>query len=174
MAIIFNRYLNNIDYTWYDSTNIIYSECYDNEGLFKNVKIVYKGGRSYLYKDVNADDYLQFKLTTESHGSAVNEYIVKKYKCVRLPDVDLEELNTFKNETIVEDNKIEETTLTNIIYNLCINDETGEFTLSCNNRPLYNGIEGKVSIVNLLKCLNIKYTMSQDNNIQTQIENEED
>ena len=169
MAIIFNRYLNGIDYTRYDSSNIVYSECYDNEGLLKNVKIVFKGGRTYLYKDVNADDYIQFKLSPESHGSAVHEHIIKKYQCVRLPDVDVEQLNNFKNETIEEDIKIEESTISNVVYNISINDETGEFTLTLNGRPLYRGVEGKVSIINLLKCLNIKYTIS--NNIN---ENEEE
>lgn len=172
MSIIYNRYLNNVDHTWYDSSNVLYSECFDNQNISKNVKLVFKGGRTYLYKDVNADDYLQFKLTNESHGSAANKFIIKKYDCVRLSDTDMETLEKFKETTIKEDAKIDES-MSNIAYHLNINDETGEFSLSVNNRQLYSGIEGQVSIINLLNSLNIKYTISQDNNIQTHIENEQ-
>lgn len=163
MSIIYNRYLNNVDHTWYDSSNILYSECFDNVGINKNVKLVFKGGRTYLYKDVNADDYLQFKLTNESHGSAVNKFIVKKYECVRLSDTDMETLEKFKESTIEEDNKIDES-MSNIAYHIDINDETGEFNLSINNRQLFSGIEGQVSILNLLKSLNIKYTLKSITN----------
>lgn len=163
MSIIYNRYLNNVDYTWYDSSNVLYSECFDNQNINKNVKLVFKGGRTYLYKDVNADDYLQFKLTNESHGSAVNKFIVKKYECVRLSDTDMETLEKFKESTIEEDNKIDES-MSNIAYHIDINDETGEFNLSINNRQLFSGIEGQVSILNLLKSLNIKYTLKSITN----------
>lgn len=166
MSIIYNRYLNNVDHTWYDSSNILYSECFDNTGINKNVKLVFKGGRTYLYKDVNADDYLQFKLTNESHGSAVNKFIVKKYECVRLSDTDMETLEKFKESTIEEDNKIDES-MSNIAYHIDINDETGEFNLSINNRQLFSGIEGQVSILNLLKSLNIKYTLNSIKNEET-------
>lgn len=158
MSIIYNRYLNNIDHTWYDSSNVLYSECFDNNTLNKNVKLVFKGGRTYLYKDVSADDYLQFKMTNESHGSAANKYIIKKYECVRLSDTDMESLEKFKEETIEEDNKIDDS-MSNIAYCLEINDENGEFQLSLNNRLLFSGIEGQVSIINLLKSLNIKYSI---------------
>ena len=30
MAIIFNKYVNCRDYTWYDSSNVKYSECTEN------------------------------------------------------------------------------------------------------------------------------------------------
>ena len=163
MSIIYNRYLNNVDHTWYDSSNILYSECFDNAGINKNVKLVFKGGRTYLYKDVNADDYLQFKLTNESHGSAVNKFIVKKYECMRLSDTDMETLEKFKEQTIEEDNKIDES-MSNSAYHIDVNDETGEFILSINGRQLYSGIEGQVSILNLLKSLNIKYTLNSITN----------
>lgn len=166
MSIIYNRYLNNVDHTWYDSSNILYSECFDNTDINKNVKLVFKGGRTYLYKDVNVDDYLQFKLTNESHGSAVNKFIVKKYECVRLSDTDMETLEKFKESTIEEDNKIDES-MSNIAYHIDINDETGEFNLSINNRQLFSGIEGQVSILNLLKSLNIKYTLNSIKNEET-------
>lgn len=158
MAIIYNRYINNVDHTWYDSSNVLYSECYDNNTQNKNVKLVFKGGRTYLYNDVNADDYLQFKLTTESHGSAANKFIIKKYKCVRLSDTDMESLEKFKENTIEEDSKLDES-MSNITYHIDINDETGEFQLSVNNRPIFSGIEGQVSIINLLTSLNIKYSI---------------
>lgn len=169
MSIIYNRYLNNVDHTWYDSSNVLYSECFDNQNINKNVKLVFKGGRTYLYKDVNADDYLQFKLTNESHGSAANKFIIKKYECVRLSDTDMETLEKFKESTIEEDNKIDES-MSNIAYHIDINDETGEFNLSINNRQLFSGIEGQVSILNLLKSLNIKYTLNSIKNEETKNE----
>ena len=54
--------------------------------------------------------------------------------------------------------------MSNIAYHIDINDETGEFNLSINNRQLFSGIEGQVSILNLLKSLNIKYTLKSITN----------
>ena len=66
--IVFNRYVNQEDHTWYDSSNVVYSKCYDTQSTkFKTLKIVFKGGRTYLYKDVDADLYLQFK-NAQSNG----------------------------------------------------------------------------------------------------------
>ena len=52
----------------------------------------------------------------------------------------------------------------NIAYHIDVNDETGDFILSINGRQLYSGIEGQVSILNLLKSLNIKYTLNSITN----------
>ena len=73
--ITFNRYVNQEDHTWYDSSNVVYSKCYDTKSSkFKTLKIVFKGGRTYLYKDVDADDYLRFK-TAQSNGDALQPKI---------------------------------------------------------------------------------------------------
>ena len=53
--IVYNRYVNQEDHVWYESSNIIYSKCYDTQNSkFKSLKIVFKGGRTYLYRDVDA------------------------------------------------------------------------------------------------------------------------
>ena len=59
--IVYNKYINNEDYTWYDSSNVIFSKCYDNNSDSKTLKIVFKDGRTYLYKDVATMDYISFK-----------------------------------------------------------------------------------------------------------------
>ena len=38
--VVYNRYVNNKDHTWYDSSNVVYSLCYDNNEATKNLKIV--------------------------------------------------------------------------------------------------------------------------------------
>ena len=38
--IVFNRYVNQEDHTWYDSSNVVYSKCYDTQSTkFKTLKI---------------------------------------------------------------------------------------------------------------------------------------
>ena len=44
--IVYNKYINNEDYTWYDSSNVIFSKCYDNNSDSKTLKIVFKDGRT--------------------------------------------------------------------------------------------------------------------------------
>ena len=100
MAIVYNKYINNRDHTWYDSSNVLYSVCYDTNAEKKTLKVVFKQGRTYLYKDVDVNDYLMFR-NSESHGKSVNEFIVKKYKGVRLSDTTqetLDNLNDLKTE----------------------------------------------------------------------------
>lgn len=158
MAIIYNKYINNRDHNWYDSSNVLYSVCYDTNADKKTLKIVFKQGRTYLYKDVNVSDYLMFK-NSESHGKSVNEYIIKKYKGVRLSDTSEDTLNTLKEEFINE-NKVTEEAFTNLAYHLEMNDETNEFRLWLNDKVIFEGIENNVSILRLLKCMNIRYSYS--------------
>ena len=81
--IIYNRYVNQEDHVWYDSSNIVYSKCYDTQNTkFKTLKIVFKGGRTYVYRNVDADDYIIFKTAT-SNGQEFNKRI-KKYDAVRI------------------------------------------------------------------------------------------
>lgn len=101
MSKIYNLYENNIDKAWYNSSNIIYSECYDNENELKKVKIIFKNGRSYLYEDVKVNDYLLFR-ESASQGKALNKYI-KQYKVQRIDDTDLELINNQLKE-ILENN----------------------------------------------------------------------
>jgi hypothetical protein len=80
--IVYNKYTNSRDYTWYDSSNIVFSECIDTTEEEKTLKIVFKQGRTYIYRKVDVNDYLLFR-NAESNGKAFNQYI-KKYECVRL------------------------------------------------------------------------------------------
>jgi len=90
MSIRTNLYENGIDYCWYDSSNLLYSECVDNKDDFKTLYIVFKNGIKYVYKDVNVNDYLMFR-TDLSQGIALNKYL-KKYKYEKLETVNIPEL----------------------------------------------------------------------------------
>lgn len=160
MAINFNKYIDGKDHTWYDSSNVIYSVCYDNSSEEKTVKIIFKNGRTYLYKNIDVNDYISFKMS-ESQGKAVNQYIIKKYKGVRLADTTTEELDELKNQ-LMDTNKMLEETKTNLSYHLSVNDKTGDFALYLNDIPIYRGIEGKVSIINLFASMNISYSITDD------------
>ena len=96
---IFNDYDDKtlIDKTWYDSSNIVYSECFDKPNELKEVKIVFSSGRCYLYKDVDVNDYLLFR-EAKSQGKAINRFLTKKengkpiYEFIRLEDVDVNQI----------------------------------------------------------------------------------
>lgn len=169
MAIVYNKYNNNKDHTWYDSSNVKYSVCYDTNADKKILKVVFNQGRTYLYKDVDVNDYLLFR-NSESHGKSVNTFIVKKYKGVRLPDTTDEELDKLKEE-FMKDSKVIENAFSNLVYHMEINGDTKEFRLYLNNKLIYEGIENKVSITRLLKCMNINYSFSE---MKNHITSEED
>lgn len=162
--IEFNQYENKVDHTWYDSSNVVYSACYDTENSTKkSLKVVFKGGRTYLYKDVDANDYIKFSKNLDSSGKALNEYIVKKYKGIRLGDTDLEKLNTLK-ESFQKSNELVENATKEFEYELQINNESGEFRLLFNGKPIYEAIEGQVSIVNLFRSMHLdcKFTLLEE------------
>lgn len=159
MAIVYNKYVNNRDHTWYDSSNVLYSVCYDTNADKKALKIVFKQGRTYLYRDVELNDYLLFR-NADSNGKSVNEFIIKKYKGVRLSDISPESLDELKEEFINE-NKVSEEAFTNLAYHLEINGDTKEFRLKLNDKTIFEGIENQVSIVRLLRSMNINYSISE-------------
>lgn len=169
MSIIYNKYINKVDHVWYQSSNIVYSQCYDNPGSQKALKIVFKGGRTYLYKDVVDTDYVMFKMA-ESNGKQFITSIKEKYQAVRLPDADLEKLEELK-QTFIDDNKVIEESLSKLVYEMEINDDTGEFRLKVNGKTVYEGIEGKVSIINLFNSMHITYGMSK---METPVKTEKD
>ena len=171
--IVYNKYLNSQDHTWFDSSNVIYSKCYDNTLQTKTLKIVFKNGRTYRYKDVDIHDYIQFK-NAKSNGSAVNTYIIKKYSGVRIADTEVDKLDELKKTFIDEDTNNGETKFSNLAYHIDFCDKTGEFVLKLNNRIVYSGIEGNVSIINLLKSLNINYSWEQVESITNDNDEKED
>lgn len=90
--IKFNYYSNNVDYTWYESSNIVYSECIDNDNALKTLKVVFSTGTQYQYNDVDVRDYLMFR-NDPSQGKALNKYIKGNgYEYVKLENANLQEI----------------------------------------------------------------------------------
>lgn len=171
--ITYNKYINSEDHTWYDSSNVVFSKCYDNDLETKTLKVVFKNGRTYLYKDVSVNDYIAFK-SAPSTGEAINKFIIKKYKGVRIADTDIEQLNECKNDFITRDNQIQGEPISNLDYHLKFKNETGEFQLLLGDKVIYTGVEGSVSIVNLLKSMNINYSWEEVNEIISESDENKD
>lgn len=93
MGKILSFYENDVDKAWYNSSNVIYSECIDKEGELKTVKVVFKNGGTYQYKNVNVNDYLMFR-EDSSQGKAINKFI-KKYEFEKL---EMTNINDIENE----------------------------------------------------------------------------
>ena len=93
MSKIFNFYANDVDRTWYQSSNIKYSECIDNDNDLKTLKVVFNNATQYEYKKVDVRDYLLFR-DAASQGKALNEYIKPKaYEYEKLENADLATLD---------------------------------------------------------------------------------
>ena len=101
MSEIFNFYANDTDKTWYQSSNIKYSECIDHDNDLKTLKVVFNNGTQYKYKKVDVRDYLLFR-DASSQGKALNEYIKPKgYEYEKMENADLATLDgelTFRME----------------------------------------------------------------------------
>mgnify|MGYP003303045627 CR=1 FL=1 len=54
--IVYENYNNNIIESWYDSSNTVFSKCYDSDSETVTVNIVFKGGRTYKYRNVLKTD----------------------------------------------------------------------------------------------------------------------
>ena len=128
----YNLYENNLDRTWYDSSNIVFSECIDNEGELKTVKVVFKGGRTYQYVDVKVNDYLMFR-ESPSQGKALNQYL-KIYEAQRIEDTDVNELEDMLADLTTEKGEekyiLEELDSFSIIEN---GETIAKFNLNGNN-----------------------------------------
>ena len=86
---------SRIDRAWYDSSNVLYSECEDKENDYKMLKVVFGKGSTYLYKNIDVNDYLMFMVggLDGSNGKALNKFIKAKYEVEKLPNTDLAQLN---------------------------------------------------------------------------------
>jgi hypothetical protein len=92
MSKIFNFYANDIDKTWYQSSNIKYSECIDHDNDLKTLKVVFNNGTQYEYKNVSVQDYLFFR-DSASQGKALNQYIKgKNYEYEKMENADMQAL----------------------------------------------------------------------------------
>lgn len=93
MSKKFNLYCNGVDKTWYDSSNVVYTECIDNENKPKTLKVVFSNGTQYQYNDVDVRDYLLLR-ENSSQGKALNRLIKeKKYEYKKLENADLDAIN---------------------------------------------------------------------------------
>ena len=167
--IVYNKYINSKDCTWYDSSNIVYSECLDTSEQEKTLKIIFKQGRTYIYKKVNVSDYVLFK-NADSNGKAFNQHI-KKYDCVRLPDTDLTKLEETKQQYIKENQQLDEI-FTNLSYHIDYNPETDEIRLKLNDNVIFEGIENQISMLRLLKSMHIAYSLETSNEFKIEKEEE--
>ena len=76
-----------------DSSNILLSE-YDKTK--KTLRITFKAGTQYLYKDMLDRDYVRFEVS-ESQGSVFNK-TMRKYEFEKLDKIDTSELMEQINE----------------------------------------------------------------------------
>lgn len=166
MSVILNEYRDNIDRTWYDSSNVLYSECLDKQDDYKDLTIVFKGGRCYLYKNIDVNDYILFR-SDISQGKALNKYIqvkdVKgnpKYETIRLPDVDLENLEKEK-QLVIESRTIKEPE-NNSMYRIEYDKTNGRSRLYFNEKLIIDGTEGHYNLFEILVALNIFATISNE------------
>jgi hypothetical protein len=110
---------NKIDKIWYNSSMIIYSECYDDPNTpLKELSVTFKNGATYKYLDVDVNDYVMFVHggLDDSNGKALNKYIKPKYECIREENKDV---NLLKEELENRLKKYHKMTLKNyLLYRL--------------------------------------------------------
>ena len=63
MSKIFSYYGKNKDgndseKVWYNSSNVIFSECIDHDDDLKSLKVIFSNGGTYQYEKVPVDQYL--------------------------------------------------------------------------------------------------------------------
>lgn len=89
-----------LDRAWYSSSSIVYSECDDIKDDYKTLRVVFKNGSCYEYKNVSVMDYLMFMHggIDGSNGKALNKFIKEnKYEYERLDNRDLNTINEEMN-----------------------------------------------------------------------------
>ena len=92
MSKIKSFYCNDVDKVWYDSSNVLYSECDDITDGLKVLRVTFKNGRTYQYYDVNVHDYVLFR-ENASQGVALNKFI-KQYRCERIDDLNVDDIQS--------------------------------------------------------------------------------
>lgn len=112
MSIILQKYDVNErkEYSWYNSSNVLYSICIDVENDLKQLIVVFKNGSAYCYKDVDVNDYLLFSRggLDGSQGKSLNKYIKPKYECEKINNFDIDSLKKKLDEFI--NNKVNDNT----------------------------------------------------------------
>ena len=94
--IIFRDYNDEkrLDRVWYDSSNVVYSECDDNVDDYKTLRVTFKNGSTYEYKNVDVNDYVLFIHggIDASNGKTLNKVIKPKYEFEKLSDLSVPKL----------------------------------------------------------------------------------
>lgn len=160
---VYNRYINSKDCTWYDSSNVYYSECQDSQEDVKQLKVIFKQGHTYIYKDVALTDYFMFR-NAESTGSAFHKYI-KKYEFARMPDTSIDELETLKQQYMEEENIAAQET-NDVNYTIELNTVTNDLRLKRGDIEIFNGVEGEISAISLLRSMAINFKLIEKNDGQ--------
>ena len=158
--IIYQKYIDMIMHTWYDSSNLLYSKCYDSNGPTATLNVVFADGRTYKYKDVYKEDFMQLQ-SAPSNGKAFGQYIRSKYQGIRMADTSREDLENLKQELINMDTAIQETRHSDLVYNVKYDNATGNVALYRGTQRIFRGVEGQISLLNLLRCMNIQFGMSE-------------
>lgn len=105
MSKIFGYYVEGpdgvgLDRTWYESSNVKYSECIDKEGEKKTLRVVFNNGAQYEYKGVDVSKYLLLR-EDSSQGKALNKYIKSEgYEYKKLEDADIDKLTNELNDRL--------------------------------------------------------------------------
>lgn len=170
---LYSKYENSQEFCWYDSTNVMFSKFYDNPNSSNVLKVIFKQGQTYLYKDVDANDYIMFR-DAESNGSAFSKYIIKKYSPTRIQDTDMERLAEMKEKFMGESQELQETKVSELGYVIEYSDETGEFVLKLMDKVIYSGTEGQVSIVNLFRSMGINCMLKAVEKVENNTDEKED
>lgn len=76
----------SIEKCWYESSNIVYSECVDRENELKTLYVAFRQKDcttlTYRYDGINVFDYLMFR-NDQSQGKALNKHIKGKGEYVK-------------------------------------------------------------------------------------------
>lgn len=154
MSKIINYYnnKNHIDKTWYDSSNVIYSECDDIQNEMKNVRITFKDGSTYEYHDVNVNDYVMFR-EDSSQGKSINKYI-KKYEFEKIDKKDVNELNEELESLLKRCSEIEKENVITIIDDEKITSLIGKKLVDIDIST--HDFESKSLVIEVLLSLGIK------------------
>lgn len=169
---IYSKYENGQEFCWYDSSNTLFSKCYDNPGDLKVVKVIFKSGATYLYKNVDVNDYIAFR-DAESNGHAFFKHI-RKYDATRIQDTDLDKLEEMKNNFMNDTQELQETKVSDLGYVIEYCETDGSFVLKLADKVIFSGVEGNVSIVNLFKSMGINCTMKEVDRIDNETDENED
>lgn len=158
---IFEYYADDVDHVWYDSSNIKYTECIDKENELKTLKVVFKNGTQYEYKNVNVEDYLMFR-EHGSQGRALSLYIKSNnYEYKKLENADL--------------NAIDEDYFFRSGNGLFVkNDENGFTILSAINNELYSDLKLEddelKKVIDILEHVGHKVKMVENDTKLTELE----